>query len=438
MEHDFGVALRTLRKQKALSQSALAERSGLALRTVSYWEAGQLLPRIPEFQAALQGMKATPEEAGPLLELLNAPRGLRFTETLRAEETAALLPGMAPGIGDLLRAMRARRGIKQHELAEQMRVSRRAVLRWESGENAITSENLERLCVLLGAAPEERSALRDNRLLLPQWENRDWRKITTEEAAHLWRGSLQCQERMVEDYNPPSSLFDLYALAMKRHLYLHVTPDFGARELLGKIETDHAVWLYYNDRDAQAGENTKRVMQLISGQKAPQDYWATALNLNVSFAQTDQHNMVGSLRTLAQWIPRLPPGCVRTQQLCDMAVYTAAETNDRGKSLALIEEAERSMNRAGGPLAPEVFYCKTASERVRLMTDKVSEISATLLTQCANNFQRIHLALLWTAQLGRRGEKDAARSYLAMALEWATPDLPARLRRKVHEALTAY
>ena len=430
MENGFGLALRALRKQKALSQSALSEKSGLALRTVAYWESGERLPRTPELQAALKSLNAAPEEAAALLDLLTTPRGIRLAETTRTEEMAQILPGVAPGIGDLMQAMRTRRRITQNELAERLRVSRRAVMRWEAGENQISGDNLERLCVLLGAAPEERAALQRGRLILPQWENRDWRQITTEEAAHFWRSALQCQQRMVEDYRPQTPLFELYALAMKRHLRLHAAPNAGARELLGKIETDHAVWLYYNDRDAQSRRCVSAAIQLIEGQNATADYWATALNLNVSFAQGGREGMRASLRLLEQWIPRLPPGCVRTQQLCDLAVYRAANSN-QAEALMRLEQAEKSMNRPGGAIAPEIFYYKTASERIRLITDRVSEISEILLTQCANNLQRIHLALLWADQLERRSEVSAAQRYAAMARELATPETPARLRRKI-------
>ena len=430
MENGFGLALRALRKQKALSQNALAEKSGVALRTVAYWESGERLPRVPELQAALKGLNAAPEEAAPLLELLTTPRGIRLAERTRAEEMAIFLPGTAPGIGDLIQTMRTRRRITQSELAERLRVSRRAVMRWEAGENLISGDNLERLCVLLGVAPEEQAALRRGRLILPQWENRDWRKITVEEAAHFWRSALQCQQRMVEDYRPQTPLFELYALAMKRHLRFHAAPNAGARELLGKIETDHAVWLYYNDRDAQSRRCVSAAIQLIEGQSATADYWATALNLNVSFAQGGKEGMRGSLRLLEQWIPRLPPGCVRTQQLCDLAVYRAANLNAK-EAWARLEQAERSMNRPGGAIGPEIFYYKTASERIRLITDRVSEISETLLTQCANNLQRIHLALLWADQLERRSEESAAQRYVTLARELETSETPARLKRRI-------
>ncbi|MDQ2799073.1 MAG: helix-turn-helix domain-containing protein [Armatimonadota bacterium] len=48
MENPFAQSLRALRQNKGLTQSELVRRSGIARRTLAYWEAGASLPRIPE------------------------------------------------------------------------------------------------------------------------------------------------------------------------------------------------------------------------------------------------------------------------------------------------------------------------------------------------------------------------------------------------------
>ena len=79
----FAQGLRALRQKTRLTQSRLAQRSGIARRTLAYWEAGVSLPRIPELLAALSALAVTPEESAHLINLLNRPRGLRLAETER-------------------------------------------------------------------------------------------------------------------------------------------------------------------------------------------------------------------------------------------------------------------------------------------------------------------------------------------------------------------
>ena len=86
--------------------------------------------------------------------------------------------------------------------------------------------------------------------------------------------------------------------------------------------------------------------------------------------------------------------------------------------------------------APEMFHYKTAFERVRFLTLKINEISETLLTHCATDLQRIHVALLWAEQLGRRRERTIAQYYSGLAREIMTPETPARLQRRIAACLT--
>ena len=101
METHFAQGLRTLRQTKRLAQSELARRSGIARRTLVYWEAGESQPHTPELLSVLRGLAATAEEAAQLIDLLSTPRGQRLAETERTANTGGRLCGRA-GIGDLL------------------------------------------------------------------------------------------------------------------------------------------------------------------------------------------------------------------------------------------------------------------------------------------------------------------------------------------------
>ena len=436
METHFAQGLRALRQKNGLTQSRLARRSGIARRTLAYWEAGDYLPRIPELKAALSALAATPEESARLINLLDTPRGLRLAETERTtgkeedfdrqEEDFA-----GAGTGDLLRAMRMRHRMTQAELAAQLRINRQSVLRWEAGQNFISGESLERLCVVLGAAPEERRALREHRLIMPQYEEEDWRKVTVEEAVHLWREMQRPHHNMVPDYRPQTPLFELQVLAMKRHLHLHLQPAQETRRLLAHIETDYASWLHFQDRVPEARARVHRAVRLVREETVPQDFWGEMFNLAASkgYVRTAKWNHSVSLHKMEEWL-RLPPGFVRTQQLCDMAYYAGA-AGYRSKALVLMEQAARSMDRPEGVAAAETFYYRVTQERVKLLSGSDPEISEGLMAYCPNDFQRIHIALLWTPILLRDGERQAASRYLTQVQGMMTPETPARLRQLV-------
>ena len=143
LETRFAQELRALRHKRAMTQSELARRSGLSRRTLSYWETGQTQPRVPELQAVLAALAATPDEAAPLISLLTTPRSLRLAEERLEANAPAIFTGA--DIGDLLRAMRLRRGMTQEELAHRLRINRLTVVKWETLRTFPSEESLEPL-----------------------------------------------------------------------------------------------------------------------------------------------------------------------------------------------------------------------------------------------------------------------------------------------------
>lgn len=69
MAEAVGVLLRDLR----LSVRQVAERAGIGKSTVSYWEAGSFQPRLPELDAVLHALDASPAERARALALVDAP-----------------------------------------------------------------------------------------------------------------------------------------------------------------------------------------------------------------------------------------------------------------------------------------------------------------------------------------------------------------------------
>src|SRR5579871_6714188 len=113
MQNRIGPFLLDLRRARQMSLGQLAARAHVAASTLSRWETGAYQPRLPELEAVLTALCASPEQRERALGLLDAPRGVQRLR-VEAEEVAAER-GDDPVVpicgGDLLRALRKRRGL---------------------------------------------------------------------------------------------------------------------------------------------------------------------------------------------------------------------------------------------------------------------------------------------------------------------------------------
>ncbi len=154
------------------------------------------------------------------------------------------------------------------------------------------------------------------------------------------------------------------------------------------------------------------------------------LNLASSegYVQAIKWDYPASLQMIEEWLPCLPPGFARTQQLCDMAFYTGV-LGHKNKALVLMEQAARSMERADDVTGAERYYYGLTMARINLGFGSSAEILERLLAQCPNEFQRVQIALFWTEVLLHQKEHQAAERYLTLAQQMMTPEMPARLHR---------
>jgi|GEM_PF-6689913 transcriptional regulator with XRE-family HTH domain len=216
-----------------MSVVELARRSGLARSTITRWEHNQAHPNSRELSRALSALEMPHGEQAELFELIPSVRALQWVASL---EGASKI-GQAH---DLLRAMRLRTGQSQEELARQIGVSKRAVIKWEQGESWPSPDNLHHLCFALRARVEELAALTAGPSLLP-----DSTELFDEFEAGLSRG---CRDALLRD----GALLDLRAVSLQyewrkrhRHSGLH-------RGLLYEIRSTYAQGLRYFGRNAEA------------------------------------------------------------------------------------------------------------------------------------------------------------------------------------------
>jgi transcriptional regulator with XRE-family HTH domain len=151
-----GTLLWGLRHSARLTLGELARRSGVSKATLSRWESGERLPRIPELEAVLSALNTDSSQRSHLLAAIEAPRAVRHLR-----HTAVVPP---PTTGELLRALRHRKGWSPERLASVLKVSRVSVVRWEHGERIPSNEQIQAICYALSAREDELIAMTCGRL----------------------------------------------------------------------------------------------------------------------------------------------------------------------------------------------------------------------------------------------------------------------------------
>jgi len=123
-----GGQIKGLRQSRGLSLRQLARAAGVSAVTLSRWEAGRNLPGTQELGAVLRELEANGVQKRLILRQMQTPRAVLQLRSL--DGTSAFTPLG----GDLLWAMRQRRGWTQAETARVAGVTQAQVARWEHGD----------------------------------------------------------------------------------------------------------------------------------------------------------------------------------------------------------------------------------------------------------------------------------------------------------------
>ena len=252
---DFGRRLRTLRQGKGMTQARMAAQSGVAIRSVTYWEKGQHLPGSQELEGVAQALGLTAEERQALIALLPVSKAVKIARALPT--WSAVSP--PPGAGDLIRALRWRRRLSRDTLAQALGVHRTTLTRWESSRAVPDAESRQRLCDALGAFPAERDAL-----LTASHSTILWGKaaptldVYREEAARLAQGSGR----------ETIPLFDLRAHLLAGTLWHLAAHQSEARSLLAQTYAAHAVYACIRGDDSAALDYSGRSLILIKAENS--------------------------------------------------------------------------------------------------------------------------------------------------------------------------
>ncbi len=140
-----------LRKSRGLGLTEAARRAGLGRTTLYQWETGLRAPRGKPLER--------------LLDALGAPERLRAEALAKADPRHARLAldrrplGRPVALGQVIRAMRLRRGLTQTDAARACGVGQSAFARLERGDDVPDAATLHAVGFALNGSPEETVAL---------------------------------------------------------------------------------------------------------------------------------------------------------------------------------------------------------------------------------------------------------------------------------------
>ena len=338
MESALARYVRESRHARGLSLRALSAQAGVSKSALHAWETGLQRPSVPELDAVLRVYEVGAEERAKVLLLVGTPHSRR--ELHRATHHSL---GPAPSAsGDLLRALRIRRGLGVAGAARLIGVQSSTVLRWERGEIWPAPDRIEAIATSLGARSAERTALlgASRNVLAPRPRND---RTAIERAIFDFRHWSWIGEPMpLVELQLVSAVADLWPMighwAGAGELYRQANAFLGCWALVAHGALDDAT--IYARRAVMGDDGTVPRTTLA---------WpAHILAKNAAYGSR-RHRPAAGASFLAQYGGRYrnDDGLLAWYQR-DLAEFTA-DAGDLDAALALSSQARETTRRAGDP-----------------------------------------------------------------------------------------
>lgn len=261
---DFGSFLRTLRKKRSLSVVQVAQVTGLHRATLYRWERGETLPRLTELASILNGLGASREERRQATARMEAPRARTLVQSQFARMAKRAGVGAMPHGGDLLRAMRLRRGMTLDAIALRIGVTSGTLRRWERGDTWPSASQLHQLCFALGANEAELASLTCGEF--SRWSLATQMTTTSDTATGqaAERAFAERLDRVQQTLcNPPFDLQDLELLALRSQAWRFATHSTTGLDLLARVYRMIYSYMGVRDRHSEAVAAAEQYLALF-------------------------------------------------------------------------------------------------------------------------------------------------------------------------------
>jgi transcriptional regulator with XRE-family HTH domain len=320
-----------MRKGKRLTMEAAARQAGLHRATLQRWESGEVQPRLSELTALLTALEVTETQKHRAVSLVEAPRALRQIrqEVMQVAEQRGM-PGLPHG-GDLLHALRMRRGWSLEEVAARVQVTARTLRRWEKMEVWPSVEQLHRLCYALKAHEEEVVAL-----TLGSFSQKPTPQKTSVEALQARLDHLRVLEEQPGGY----PLFELEYLRLEADAWPLAMRSGAGKQMLIAISAYHAQCLSFRERLPEADTIANQALDLMGNKLKPEMYWMypVFVSARASVYRGEHPAPKRGLERLRPWLSMAQWPEMRAWMLADMAKYLS-QSGEPEAALPLVEQA---------------------------------------------------------------------------------------------------
>jgi transcriptional regulator with XRE-family HTH domain len=333
-----------------------AQQAGIHRVTLQRWERGRAQPRLSELGALLGVLDVSAQQKRHALGLMEAPRATRqiHQEVTRIAKQRGMVA--LPHGGDLLHALRMRKGLSLEEAARRVQVTGGTLRRWEKMEVWPSIEQLHRLCYALEAQEEEIIALTVGRFSrMPRLEK------TSLEAVQERLLEITMLEETIPGGYP---LFELAYLQMEADAWPLALRSEAGKQMLINTYAHHAHGFSLRERLEEAGSVAERALELMGDTLKPISFWMYPVFISARSRVFRGEHLAPKrgLEILRPWLSVAQWPVMQAWLLADMAKYLGL-SGEPEVALTLAEEACRVAVSTGN----EVELCLRKWDKASLL-----------------------------------------------------------------------
>ena len=312
----FSEVIRDLRHGRCLSPRQLSVLSGVSKATLSRWEAGVYLPRLPELTRVLDALDASSAERARCLHAFDAPRAVL---ALRRDPDAAV----SLSLGDMLCGLRTRAGKTQADVARDAGVTRSLYARWEGDMTQPTADQLHRAAWATGASAEEAAVLLE----------RQWAHVPLENTRDAL--ILQYQTSYLASNTQSEETYGLQLLALLAHAGRLVRAGKAGTGDVGLVLSAFASNVTTLPGDAEAeGAYYRRALALAKASHEPVHFHLAGAVRSLLDERTNPRPRRERIAAARAWLPHFKTNAGRAYLLMFVAKEVAKDEPDEALRLA--------------------------------------------------------------------------------------------------------